>query len=74
MPVILTEAHWDAWLTAGAATTVYRFWRGLGYAAGALAADLLADRVGLTVPIIAIGGLMFLSGIVVALVNRKTRG
>jgi MFS family permease len=48
--------------------SVYRFWRDLGYAIGALAAGLIADRFGLAWAIAAIGGLTFLSGVVVALV------
>lgn len=46
--------------------SVYRFWRDLGYAIGALAAGLIADRFGLAAAIAAVAVLTFLSGVVVA--------
>jgi MFS family permease len=46
--------------------SVYRFWRDLGYAIGALSAGLIADRFGLTAAIFSIATLTFLSGVVVA--------
>jgi MFS family permease len=46
--------------------SVYRFWRDLGYAIGALAAGLIADRFGLSFAIAAIAALTFFSGAVVA--------
>jgi MFS family permease len=45
--------------------SVYRFWRDLGYAIGALAAGLIADWFGLAVAINAIAALTFISGAVV---------
>jgi MFS family permease len=48
------------------ALSVYRFWRDLGYAIGALGAGLLAAIMGLAWTIAAIGVLTFVSGIVVA--------
>jgi MFS family permease len=51
---------------------VYRLWRDGGYAVGALLAGLLADSLGLAVAIAAIGGLTFLSGVVVAGVMYET--
>ena len=42
--------------------SVYRFWRDLGYAIGALSAGLMADRFGFSLAIIAIGVVTFLSG------------
>jgi MFS family permease len=51
---------------------VYRLWRDGGYAVGALMAGLLADTLGLTVAIAAIGGLTFVSGVVVAGVMYET--
>ncbi|MBU3993019.1 MAG: MFS transporter [Alphaproteobacteria bacterium] len=51
--------------------SVYRFWRDLGYAIGALSAGLIADFFGFSVAILAIGGLTFLSGLVVAAVMRE---
>lgn len=53
--------------------SVYRFWRDLGYAIGALAAGLIADVFGFAWAIAAIGILTFLSGVVVALVMRERR-
>jgi hypothetical protein len=51
---------------------VYRLWRDGGYAVGALMAGLLADTLGLAVAIAAIGGLTFVSGVVVAGVMVET--
>ena len=45
--------------------SVYRFWRDLGYAIGALAAGLIADRFGFAAAILSIGVLTFISGVVV---------
>jgi MFS family permease len=53
------------------ALSVYRFWRDLGYAIGALAAGLLAALVGLAWTIAAIGALTFVSGVVVAALMRE---
>jgi MFS family permease len=55
--------------------SVYRFWRDLGYAIGALSAGIIADIFGMAWAIGSIAALTFLSGAVVALVMReKTRG
>ncbi|MEW5957461.1 MAG: MFS transporter [Chloroflexota bacterium] len=54
------------------AVGVYRLWRDGGYAVGALTAGLLADTLGIPVAIAAIGGVTFLSGIVVAGVMYET--
>jgi MFS family permease len=53
-----------AWRARG--LSVYRFWRDLGYAVGALAAGILANLFGLAVPIVAVAALTFASGVVVA--------
>ena len=53
--------------------SVYRFWRDLGYAIGALAAGLIADAFGFAAAIAAIAGLTFLSGAVTAIAMRETR-
>jgi MFS family permease len=50
--------------------SVYRFWRDLGYAIGALSAGLIADAFGLAWAIAAIAALTFLSGAVVAMLMR----
>jgi MFS family permease len=46
--------------------SVYRFWRDLGYAIGALAAGLIADLFGMAWAIGTIGALTLLSGVLVA--------
>jgi MFS family permease len=52
---------------------VYRFWRDLGYAVGALLSGAVADLVGLGVAIHLVAALTFVSGLVVAGVMRKPR-
>jgi MFS family permease len=52
--------------------SVYRFWRDLGYAIGALSAGLIADSFGLSWAIASIAALTFLSGAVVAIAMRET--
>jgi MFS family permease len=54
------------------AVGVYRLWRDAGYAVGALGAGLLADTFGGSVAIGVIGGLTFLSGVIVATVMQET--
>ena len=50
--------------------SVYRFWRDLGYAIGALSAGLIADFFGFPCAIGSIAALTFASGTVVALLMR----
>ena len=57
----------------GSAVGVYRFWRDLGYAVGALVAGALADAFGLAPAIAAIGGLTALTGVLVAVRMPETR-
>lgn len=57
----------------GAVTGVYRFWRDLGFAAGALFVGLLADRFDARVAILAVAALTAVSGLVVAVRMRETR-
>ncbi|TIU64548.1 MAG: MFS transporter, partial [Mesorhizobium sp.] len=52
--------------------SVYRFWRDLGYAIGALSAGLIADRFGLSWAITSIAALTFLSGAIVAIAMQQT--
>ena len=54
--------------------SVYRFWRDLGYAIGALSAGIIADFFGFAWAIGAIAALTFLSGAVVALLMQEHRG
>ncbi|MFQ6403227.1 MULTISPECIES: MFS transporter [Bacteria] len=46
--------------------SVYRFWRDLGYAIGALSAGIMADRFGFSLAITVIGVVSLISGVVVA--------
>ena len=54
------------------AVGIYRFWRDLGYAVGALAAGVLADAFGMSLAIAAIGVLTALSGLIVAIRMPET--
>jgi MFS family permease len=54
--------------------SVYRFWRDLGYAIGALSAGLIADAFGLSWAIASIAALTFVSGVVVAALMREAPG
>jgi MFS family permease len=45
---------------------VYRFWRDMGYAVGAVVAGALADAFGLRPAIVFVGALTFVSGVIVA--------
>ena len=61
------------WLRPGARSLgVYRFWRDLGYAIGALLAGVVADLLGMYWAIGIVGGLTLCSGIVTALTMRET--
>jgi MFS family permease len=55
------------------ALSVYRFWRDLGYAIGALSAGLIADFFGLRWAIVVIAVVTFVSGAVVGLVMKEHR-
>ena len=56
------------------AVGVYRLWRDLGYAVGALLSGIVADLFGLVWAVLAVGGLTFGSGVIVALRMRETVG
>jgi predicted MFS family arabinose efflux permease len=47
------------------AVGVYRLWRDLGFAVGALAAGLIADRAGMPAAILVVAALTAASGVVV---------
>jgi MFS family permease len=51
---------------------VYRFWRDLGYAIGALIAGVTADLLGLAGAFWIVAGLTFISGLIVAFRMRET--
>jgi len=53
--------------------SVYRFWRDLGYAIGALSAGILADLFGIAPAIAAIGVVTFASGAIVAVAMGEPR-
>jgi MFS family permease len=57
----LTEPAWRA-----SAVGVYRLWRDSGYAVGGLTAGVISDTLGLSSAIVAVAGLTFLSGALVA--------
>jgi MFS family permease len=52
---------------------VYRFWRDLGYAVGALLSGIVADLVGLAAAIHLVAGLTFLSGVIVVYAMAEGR-
>ena len=47
--------------------SVYRFWRDIGYAVGALSAGIIADTLGISWAIGSVGILTFISGMIVAI-------
>lgn len=51
--------------------SVYRFWRDLGYAIGALSAGIIADIFGMAWAVEVIAALTFVSGAIVALIMRE---
>jgi MFS family permease len=51
---------------------VYRLWRDLGYAAGAVLAGIVADAFGLPAALWSVAGLTFASGLVVAFRMKET--
>ena len=57
----------------GSAVGVYRLWRDLGFAAGAIVAGLIADAAGIASAIWVVAGLTAGSGVVVLMRMRETR-
>ena len=53
---------------------MYRLWRDLGYAVGAVLAGVVADLFGLTEAAFVVAALTFLSGALVAVRMRETLG
>lgn len=51
---------------------VYRLWRDMGYAVGAIIAGIIADQFGISAATFSIAGLTFISGILVAIRMRET--
>ena len=64
----VSDASSPAWRARS--LSVYRFWRDLGYALGALTAGIIADLFGFAWAIASVAALTFLSGLVVAIVMR----
>lgn len=65
----VSDASHPAWRARS--LSVYRFWRDLGYAIGALTAGIIAELFGFAWAIAAIGALTFVSGVVVAIAMRQ---
>ena len=57
----------------GSALGVYRMWRDLGFAVGAILVGVVADRAGMGAAIVGVGAITAVSGIVVAVRMRETR-
>jgi MFS family permease len=53
---------------------VYRFWRDMGYAFGALASGLIADHFGMKTAVVSVGLVCLASTLVVAAFLKETRG
>ncbi len=68
----VSDASHPAWRARS--LSVYRFWRDLGYAIGALSAGILTDMFGAPWAIAAIGALTFASGAVTAVAMREAKG
>lgn len=68
LATVADNAH-PAWRARS--LSVYRFWRDLGYAVGALIAGIVGDAFGLSSAIVGVGILTFASGLVVALTIQE---
>ena len=64
---VVAHPSWRA-----SAVGVYRLWRDLGYAVGAVLAGVTADRFGMTAAVWVVAGLTFLSGVVAAVRMKET--
>jgi MFS family permease len=67
----VSDASHPAWRARS--LSVYRFWRDLGYAVGALSAGLIADAFGIMWAIGSVGVLTFFSGAVVAVLMQEKK-
>jgi predicted MFS family arabinose efflux permease len=66
----VSDASHPAWRARS--LSVYRFWRDLGYALGALSAGIIADMLGLSWAIASIAVLTFFSGALAAVLMHDT--
>jgi MFS family permease len=57
----------------GSIVGIYRFWRDIGFAAGAVLIGLLADGLGASAAILGVAALTAASGLIVAIRMRETR-
>jgi MFS family permease len=57
----------------GSAVGVYRLWRDLGFAVGAIVAGVIADNLGMPAAILSVAGLTAFAGLVVLVRMRETR-
>lgn len=67
----VSDASQPAWRARS--LSVYRFWRDLGYALGALSAGIIADTLGLAWAVGLVGALTALSGVIVAVVMKPSQ-
>jgi MFS family permease len=67
----VSDASHPSWRSRS--LSVYRFWRDLGYAIGALSAGVITDLFGAAWAIVAIGAVTFASGVVVAAAMTERR-
>jgi MFS family permease len=65
----VTHPSWRA-----RAIGIYRLWRDLGYAGGAVLAGVLADAIGLRGAVLAVAAVTLASGVIVAVRMRETWG
>jgi MFS family permease len=65
----VSDASHPAWRARS--LSVYRFWRDMGYAIGALCAGIVADLFGVAAAIASAAALTFISGVVVAVIMRE---
>jgi MFS family permease len=68
---VVADVAAPAWRAS--AIGVYRWWRDLGFAVGAIVSGVIADRAGIPVAIWLVAGLTAGSGLVVAAALRETR-
>ncbi len=67
---VVADVAEPAW--RGSAIGVYRLWRDLGLAIGAIAAGLIADRAGIPAAVLVVAAITALSGLVVLARMRET--